>query len=77
MARSATPQRKIVTTAAAWTVALIIFFPIYWTILTSFKTEAHLVETETLGCFKTETQISKSNHCEKYKQRNEYKNNAT
>ncbi|WP_422050701.1 carbohydrate ABC transporter permease [Shimia sp.] len=43
MARSATPQRKIVTTAAAWTVALIIFFPIYWTILTSFKTEAQAI----------------------------------
>lgn len=43
MARSATPHRKIVTTAAAWTVALIIFFPIYWTILTSFKTEAQAI----------------------------------
>ncbi|MBO9474754.1 MULTISPECIES: carbohydrate ABC transporter permease [unclassified Shimia] len=43
MARSATPQRKIAMTAAAWTVALIIFFPIYWTILTSFKTEAQAI----------------------------------
>ncbi|MBO9409225.1 carbohydrate ABC transporter permease [Shimia sp. R9_1] len=43
MARSVTPHRKIVTTAAAWTVALIIFFPIYWTILTSFKTEAQAI----------------------------------
>ncbi|MBO9398676.1 carbohydrate ABC transporter permease [Shimia sp. R9_2] len=43
MARSVTPHRKIVTTAAAWAVALIIFFPIYWTILTSFKTEAQAI----------------------------------
>ena len=43
MARNVTNQRKIITTAAAWTVGLIIFFPIYWTILTSFKTEAQAI----------------------------------
>lgn len=40
MARSVTQNRKVINTAAAWTVGLLIFFPILWTILTSFKTEA-------------------------------------
>ncbi len=40
MARAVTTQRKIINTAAAWAVGLLIFFPILWTILTSFKTEA-------------------------------------
>lgn len=39
MARAVTPARKTVNTAAAWIVALTIFFPILWTILTSFKPE--------------------------------------
>ena len=43
MARNVTTQRKIITTSAAWTIGLIIFFPIYWTILTSFKTEAQAI----------------------------------
>jgi sorbitol/mannitol transport system permease protein len=43
MAREATIQRKITVTAAAWVVALIIFFPILWTILTSFKTEGDAI----------------------------------
>ncbi|WP_435138771.1 carbohydrate ABC transporter permease [Pseudopelagicola sp. nBUS_19] len=43
MARAVTTNHKIITTAAAWTIALIIFFPIYWTILTSFKTEAQAI----------------------------------
>ena len=43
MARNVTNQRKIITAAAAWTIGLIIFFPIYWTILTSFKTEAQAI----------------------------------
>ncbi|TNF19304.1 MAG: carbohydrate ABC transporter permease [Rhodobacteraceae bacterium] len=40
MARAVTNQRKAINTAAAWIVGLLIFFPILWTILTSFKTEA-------------------------------------
>jgi len=40
MARSVTQQRKIINTTAAWGIGLLIFFPILWTILTSFKTEA-------------------------------------
>ncbi|PUB13635.1 carbohydrate ABC transporter permease [Yoonia sediminilitoris] len=40
MARAVTQQRKIINTTAAWVIGLLIFFPILWTILTSFKTEA-------------------------------------
>ncbi len=43
MARSVTPRRKVLFTIAAWSVALLIFFPVFWTILTSFKTEASAV----------------------------------
>ncbi|UYV38310.1 carbohydrate ABC transporter permease [Rhodobacteraceae bacterium D3-12] len=43
MARAVTQQRKIINTAAAWAVGLLIFFPIFWTILTSFKTEAQAI----------------------------------
>lgn len=43
MARAASPRRRLLTTLAAWTVALIIFFPVLWMILTSFKTEASAV----------------------------------
>ena len=40
MARAASTRRKAITTLAAWSVGLLIFFPILWTMLTSFKTEA-------------------------------------
>ena len=43
MARTVTQQRKIINTGAAWAVGLLIFFPILWTILTSFKTEAQAI----------------------------------
>ncbi|MFM2390532.1 MAG: hypothetical protein RLZZ437_2087 [Pseudomonadota bacterium] len=43
MARAISTQRKIITTIAAWGVALTIFFPVLWMILTSFKTEASAV----------------------------------
>ncbi len=43
MARAVTPRRKLFFTLAAWSVALLIFFPVLWTILTSFKTEASAV----------------------------------
>ncbi len=43
MARAVTQQRKIINTALAWGVGLLIFFPILWTILTSFKTEAQAI----------------------------------
>jgi sorbitol/mannitol transport system permease protein len=40
MARNVSPRRRLVTTALAWTIALLISFPILWTFLTSFKSEA-------------------------------------
>lgn len=43
MAREVTMQRKLTFTALAWLVAFLLFFPILWTILTSFKTEAEAI----------------------------------
>ena len=43
MARAVTTQQKIAYTAAAWAVGLLIFFPVFWTIITSFKTEVSAV----------------------------------
>lgn len=43
MARNVSTQRKLLTTAAAWTIGILIFFPILWTFLTSFKTEAQAI----------------------------------
>ena len=43
MARAVTPRRKAINTALAWGVAFLLFFPILWTILTSFKTEAEAI----------------------------------
>ncbi len=39
MARAVSTRRKTINTLAAWAVALVIFFPILWTVLTSFKPE--------------------------------------
>src|SRR5690348_11255696 len=39
MARVATTRRVVVSTAGAWLAGFVIFFPILWMILTSFKTE--------------------------------------
>lgn len=43
MARAVTTRRKAINTAIAWAIGLLIFFPILWTILTSFKTEAQAI----------------------------------
>ena len=43
MARAVTTQRKAITTAIAWFIGILIFFPILWTVLTSFKTEAQAI----------------------------------
>ena len=43
MARAVTTNRKMINTAVAWLIGLLIFFPILWTILTSFKTEAQAI----------------------------------
>ena len=43
MARQVTLNRRLVNTGVAWAFGLLIFFPILWTILTSFKTEAEAI----------------------------------
>ena len=43
MAREVTTQRRTINTAVAWAIGLLIFFPVLWTILTSFKTEAQAI----------------------------------
>ena len=43
MARNASIRRKLVVTVFAWAVGLIIFFPILWTLLTSFKSEGDAI----------------------------------
>ncbi|MBO9412362.1 MULTISPECIES: carbohydrate ABC transporter permease [Ruegeria] len=48
MARAVTTRRKSLNTALAWAVGLLIFFPILWTILTSFKTEAQAIASPPL-----------------------------
>ena len=39
MARAVTMRRSVIATGLAWGIGFLIFFPILWTILTSFKTE--------------------------------------
>jgi len=51
MARAVTINRKMINTAAAWAVGLLIFFPILWTVLTSFKTEAQAINDPPLFFF--------------------------
>ncbi|MEM7775532.1 MAG: carbohydrate ABC transporter permease [Pseudomonadota bacterium] len=43
MARAVSTRRTIVLTIVGWTVGLLIFFPVFWTVLTSFKTEGEAV----------------------------------
>ncbi|HET7718126.1 MAG TPA: carbohydrate ABC transporter permease [Bauldia sp.] len=45
MARRVSPTYKIGITAVAWVVAFLIFFPILWMIITSFKTELDAFST--------------------------------
>ena len=40
MARAITTKQKLMWTILAWSFGLLMFFPIMWTFLTSFKTEA-------------------------------------
>ncbi|MBI3671977.1 MAG: carbohydrate ABC transporter permease [Rhizobiales bacterium] len=44
MARAVSTRRRMFFTAFAWAIAFVIFFPILWTILTSFKTEGDAIE---------------------------------
>jgi len=45
MARKQPMQRRVMTTAFAWAIGFAIFFPILWTVLTSFKTELEAFST--------------------------------
>jgi sorbitol/mannitol transport system permease protein len=45
MARTVTTHRKILTTLLAWAVGLLIFFPIFWIIVLSFKSEGDAIKT--------------------------------
>ena len=51
MARSVKNQQKMVYTVIAWTIGLLIFFPVLWTVLTSFKTEAQAINDPPLFLF--------------------------
>lgn len=51
MARAITTKRKALNTAIAWSIGFVIFFPILWTILTSFKTEAQAINDPPLFLF--------------------------
>ena len=51
MARSIKNQQKIINTILAWSIGLLIFFPILWTILTSFKTEGQAINDPPLFLF--------------------------
>ncbi len=44
MARTASPARKTLVTIAAWSVGFVIFFPILWTIILSFKSEGDAIK---------------------------------
>ncbi|MBD8556586.1 carbohydrate ABC transporter permease [Rhizobium sp. CFBP 8762] len=43
MAQTVSKERKIIVTVIAWSIGIALFFPIFWTILTSFKTEAEAI----------------------------------
>ena len=43
MARAVSTRRKLVFTVIGWTIGLVIFFPILWTAITSFKTEGEAI----------------------------------
>lgn len=46
MARAVKLQRRLINTAVAWSLGLLIFFPILWTIVTGFKTEAEAISLQ-------------------------------
>ncbi|MCZ4290716.1 carbohydrate ABC transporter permease [Hoeflea alexandrii] len=51
MSRAVTTRRKTINTVLAWGIGILIFFPILWTILTSFKTEAQAINDPPLFLF--------------------------
>ena len=51
MARSVKNQQKMINTVIAWAIGLLIFFPVLWTVLTSFKTEGQAINDPPLFLF--------------------------
>ena len=45
MARAISKQSKIINSLIAWTLGLIIFFPILWIVILSFKTEGDAIRS--------------------------------
>ena len=45
MARAHSLRRQSLTTAAGWLVGVLLFFPVFWMVLTSFKTELEAFST--------------------------------
>jgi sorbitol/mannitol transport system permease protein len=43
VARAVSPRRKLAFTVIGWGIGLTLFFPILWTVLTSFKTEGEAI----------------------------------
>ncbi|MCR9121103.1 MAG: carbohydrate ABC transporter permease [Phyllobacteriaceae bacterium] len=51
MARAVSTRKRAIYTVIAWTIGLLIFFPILWIFLTSFKTEADAIADPPLFFF--------------------------
>ena len=51
MARTVRNQRKTINTVIAWSIGLLIFFPVLWTLLTSVKTEGQAINDPPLFLF--------------------------
>jgi sorbitol/mannitol transport system permease protein len=51
MARAVTRNRKLAFTIIGWLIGLTLFFPILWTVLTSFKSEGDAIATPPLFLF--------------------------
>ncbi|WFR94667.1 carbohydrate ABC transporter permease [Rhizobium tumorigenes] len=51
MARSVSTRHKVIVSLVAWALGLLIFFPILWTFLTSFKSEGDAVASPPLFLF--------------------------
>ena len=60
-----TPLSRLLWPTLAWIIALIFFFPIFWLVFTSFKTDADAVKPEHLFCF-TPTLENYANMTENY-----------
>ncbi|MVA34379.1 carbohydrate ABC transporter permease [Agrobacterium vitis] len=51
MARAISTKRKLTFTAIAWAIGLLMFFPILWTFLTSFKSEGDAIASPPVFLF--------------------------